>query len=126
MAMASDAMGGQAFEWISWATSGAYWAEAQILEWIRCAVSGGCWTRVQILEWVGCVLGVVGAGVLALNLRISGWGFVAFLFSNAVWIWFGLETGSNGLVTMQCFMTVTSMVGIWRWRHGLTLKGVVS
>jgi len=126
MAMGSDAIGPLAFEWIGWATSGARWTEAQIHEWIQCAISGACLTKAQILEWVGCVLGVVGAGMLALNLRFSGWGFVVFLFSNAVWIWFGLETGSNGLVTMQCFMTVTSMVGIWRWRHGLSLKGVVS
>lgn len=68
-----------------------------------------------IIEWTGCLLGVIGAGLLALNNRWSGYGFVAFLCSNAAWIAFGVMTGASGLVTMQIVFTATSLVGVWQW-----------
>lgn len=70
---------------------------------------------VTAMEWLGCLLGVLGAGILALNNRWSGYGFVLFLGSNAAWIAFGLLTGTMGLVTMQIVFTATSLVGIWQW-----------
>lgn len=69
----------------------------------------------SLIEWAGCLFGVLGAGLLALNNRWSGWGFVLFLGSNAAWIAFGLITGAMGLVTMQIVFTATSLVGIWQW-----------
>lgn len=68
-----------------------------------------------IIEWMGCALGVLGAGLLAMNNRWSGYGFVLFLGSNVAWIVFGVLTGAMGLVTMQIVFTMTSMVGIWQW-----------
>lgn len=53
------------------------------------------------LEWLGCIFGVLGALLLALNNRSSGWGWVAFLVSNAFWLTFGLVTDTRGLVAMQ-------------------------
>lgn len=70
---------------------------------------------VQLLEWSGCAFGLLGAGLLALNTRLSGWGFVAFLVSNGLWIAFGLLTESPGLIVMQVGFTATSLLGIYRW-----------
>lgn len=68
-----------------------------------------------VLEWSGCIFGLIGAGLLAMNNRFSGWGFVAFLLSNALWIAYGLVMSSPGLVVMQVGFTATSLLGIYRW-----------
>ncbi len=67
------------------------------------------------LEWLGCIFGVLGALLLALNNRSSGWGWVAFLVSNAFWLTFGLVTDTRGLVAMQLVFSATSLLGIYRW-----------
>lgn len=46
------------------------------------------------LEWLGCFSGLLGAALLALNTRHSGYGFVAFLASNLCWIGYGAITQS--------------------------------
>ncbi len=69
----------------------------------------------SFLEWAGCASGLAGACMLALNHRLSGWGFVAFLVSNALWIAFGLLTKAPGLVAMQIGFTATSLLGIRNW-----------
>ncbi len=69
----------------------------------------------EVLQWSGAVLGLSGAALLALNVRISPWGWVLFLASNAAWIAFGLLAAVPGLVTMQAGFTLTSLLGTWRW-----------
>ena len=78
----------------------------------------------MLLEWLGCASGLLGAALLAINYRRSGYGFVAFLFSNACWIGYGTLTGSWGLVTMQLGFTVTSLVGIYRWFPALRERSI--
>jgi hypothetical protein len=68
-----------------------------------------------MLEWGGSLTGLLGAGLLALNASISGFGFVAFLISNLAWIGFALSIRAYGLLMMQLGFTVTSVVGIARW-----------
>lgn len=70
----------------------------------------------EVIEWAGCITGLCGALLLALNNRYSGWGFVLFLVSNLGWVAFGLMTHATGMVVMQIGFTVTSLMGIWRWR----------
>ena len=70
---------------------------------------------VSVVEWGGAAFGIVGAALVAMNTRYSGYGFVAFLASNACLITFGILTSAFGLVTMQIVFTGTSLVGIWRW-----------
>ena len=69
----------------------------------------------SIAEWGGCLFGIIGASLVALNNRYSGYGFVAFLASNVCLITFGILTNAYGLVTMQIVFTGTSLFGIWRW-----------
>ena len=66
----------------------------------------------SVVEWGGAVFGIVGAALVAMNNRYSGYGFVAFLASNACLITFGILTSAFGLVTMQIVFTGTSLVGI--------------
>lgn len=69
----------------------------------------------KTIEWAGAVAGLIGAALLALNNRFSGWGFAAFLASNLLIITFGLLIGAYGIVTMQLGFTATSIVGLRRW-----------
>jgi hypothetical protein len=72
-------------------------------------------TIATILEWTGCAFGLLGSGLLAMNNRLSGWGFVAFFISNAFWIAFGILTNAFGLIAMQVGFTATSLIGIRNW-----------
>lgn len=67
------------------------------------------------LPWLGSVTGVLGALLLALNNKASGYGFVLFLVSNVFWLAFGLMSGLTSMVVMQSVFTVTSLIGIYRW-----------
>ena len=69
----------------------------------------------SIFEWLGALLGLAGAALLAANHRLSGWGFLAFLLSNACWIAYALMTSAYGLITMQAGYTVISAIGLCRW-----------
>jgi len=70
---------------------------------------------VNALEWAGCAAGLLGSLLVAMNNRLSGWGFVVILVSNVLWIAFGLVTGTIGLVVMQAGFMATSLLGIYRW-----------
>lgn len=71
--------------------------------------------NLDLLQWSGCIVGCGGAFLIALNIRISGWGFVLFLLANMIWIVYGIKTGAMGLVMNQIFFTATSLIGIYRW-----------
>ncbi len=68
-----------------------------------------------LLQWLGAALGLLGAALLAANVRHSPWGWVFFLASNVAWITFGLRAGVPGMVVMQVGFTLTSLLGVWRW-----------
>ncbi len=72
-----------------------------------------------LLEWLGCMTGLLGATLLALNNRYSGYGFMAFLASNVCWMGYGIAMESWGLVTMQLGFTATSLLGLYRWFPGV-------
>lgn len=67
------------------------------------------------LQWIGCAMGLGGSLLLALNCRVSGWGFVLFLVSNVFWISFGLLTDAPGIVVMNLGFSGTSLMGVWKW-----------
>lgn len=72
----------------------------------------------KVAEWCGSLTGLAGAGLLALNNNISGYGFGLFLLSNVAWITFGIRTRTWSLVVMQVGFTATSLVGINNWLMG--------
>lgn len=69
----------------------------------------------SLLEWTGAAFGLIGAGLLAMNARFSGYGWIFFLASNVAWISYGLLMSAFGLVVMQIGFTATSLLGAYRW-----------
>lgn len=67
------------------------------------------------LKWFGTVTGIVGAGILALNIPISGWGWVLFALSSVSWTAAGLMMREWSLALLQGGFLVVDLVGIWRW-----------
>lgn len=68
-----------------------------------------------VLEWSGAVLGLIGAFLLALNVRASRFGWLFYLGSNLCWLAFGFATQAFGLVVMSVGFTITTFIGIYRW-----------
>ena len=69
---------------------------------------------IQTIEWAGSITGLIGATLLAMNTKISRYGWVFFLASNGLLITFSLLGGHKGLLLMQCGFTLTSLLGIFR------------
>ncbi len=67
------------------------------------------------LRWFGTVTGVVGALILALNIPVSGWGWLLFAISAAAWTVAGMVIRDHSLVVLQGTFLVVDLVGIWRW-----------
>lgn len=70
---------------------------------------------VERISWTGSLLGVVGAGTLALNMPWSGVGWYLFLGSNSSWIAYALFKRVPSLLLMQIAFTLTSLLGVFRW-----------
>jgi nicotinamide riboside transporter PnuC len=71
--------------------------------------------NLYVLEWAASLSGLVGAILLALNVQISRWGWVLFLFSNVLFIAFAVQTGLHGILLMQLGFMATSLLGIYRY-----------
>jgi hypothetical protein len=67
------------------------------------------------IELAAATFGLLGTILLAGNGKRAGWGFVAFLASNAGWLAFSYAGGHWSLFAQQIGFTVTSLFGIWRW-----------
>ena len=67
------------------------------------------------IELTAAVFGVLGTLLLALKGPRAGWGFVAYLVSNAGWIAFALIHHHWGLLAQQVAFTASSGLGIYVW-----------
>jgi len=67
------------------------------------------------LKWFGTLTGVAGAMILALNIPISGWGWVLFALSALAWTIAGLAQRETSLVVLQGAFLVVDLIGVWRW-----------
>ena len=72
-------------------------------------------TSFSILKWFGTATGVIGALVLAVNLPISGWGWVLFGVSSLCWTIAGAVMRDYSLVVLQSAFLIVDIIGIWRW-----------
>lgn len=68
-----------------------------------------------LIELLAALMGMLGTALLAFNFRWSGFGFVAYLVSNAGWLWFSYGHGYWPMFWQQVVFTLFSFVGIWRW-----------
>lgn len=67
-------------------------------------------------EQAGFLFGVIGASLLALNTRISPYGWISFLAANVAIILMTIHTGQYWLMAQQIYFTGTSIVGIVRFQ----------
>lgn len=81
----------------------------------------GLWLVLELawehrLEAIASAFGLAGAWLLATSGPHAGWGWWAFLASNACWIAFGWIRGHWFLLLQQVGFTASSLWGIWAWR----------
>ena len=67
------------------------------------------------LKWFGTITGLIGAFILALNLPISGWGWVLFGASSLAWTIAGIMMREPSLTLLQGGFFAVDLVGVWRW-----------
>jgi hypothetical protein len=68
-----------------------------------------------MMTWAAAFFGVAGTVLLALNGRRAGWGFVAFVASNAGWMTFAWIQSNWPLLTQYVAFTTSALLGIWLW-----------
>ena len=65
---------------------------------------------------VAMVVGaIVGSSILALNVPISKWGYLAFLLSSSSGIFVGVKTGVKSLTILNVYFTIINTIGVYRW-----------
>ena len=72
---------------------------------------------VEILRWAAAAGVVVAALMTASNIsrRVTGWGFVLFAVTAAMWVAAGLMNGENALVFQNAILFAINLVGVYRW-----------
>lgn len=68
-------------------------------------------------EWLAPIATIVAAMMTASNLgaRVTGWGFIVFVFASIGWTIVGIASSQTGLLTANAFLLVVNIVGVWRW-----------
>jgi hypothetical protein len=69
------------------------------------------------LSWFATAATIGGALLTASNLgaRVTGTGFIVFLFGSLSWLGVGLLTGQQALMWTNVVLTFLNIFGIWRW-----------
>ncbi|HEY0629649.1 MAG TPA: PRC-barrel domain-containing protein [Sphingomicrobium sp.] len=69
------------------------------------------------ISWFATAATVTAALITASNLgaRITGYGFVVFLFGSVAWFAIGLLTDQSALMWTNAILTGLNIFGIWRW-----------
>lgn len=70
---------------------------------------------ISVTKWTGTLFGVTGATLIALNLPISGWGFILFLVSSVSWTVAGVTMRDNSLILLNGGFTAINLLGVYRW-----------
>jgi hypothetical protein len=66
-------------------------------------------------EWAGAFFGVLGSFLVALQVRASGFGFLAYAASNICFIAFAIAGRHWGILVMNCIFLVLAFFGFLRW-----------
>lgn len=71
----------------------------------------------QGLEWFATIGGIVAALMVALDngRRVTGWGFVLFVFASMAWIAYGLLDEETGLATQNVVLFGINILGVYRY-----------
>ncbi|MBF0584653.1 MAG: hypothetical protein HQL80_10545 [Magnetococcales bacterium] len=68
-----------------------------------------------LLKWIGTTTGVAGALLVAMNIPLSGYGFLLFLVSSTSWFVAAYHMREISLMILQAVFTIINLVGVWRW-----------
>lgn len=63
----------------------------------------------------GARLGIIGAGILALNNSFSPFGYLFFLASSITLVYWGKANRFRHQVEMQFVFTLVNMLGLYNW-----------
>jgi hypothetical protein len=66
-------------------------------------------------EWAGAFFGVLGALLVALQVRASGFGFLAYAMSSVCFMAFAIAGRHWGILAMNCIFLVLALLGFYRW-----------
>lgn len=66
-------------------------------------------------KWAAAGCGITGSMLIALNIPISGWAFVVFLFSSSLWIVASLLMREHAILAEATVYTFINLLGIYRW-----------
>lgn len=81
----------------------------------------------QAFNWIATAATIGGALLTASNLgaRVTGIGFIVFLFGSLSWIGVSLSSGQPALLWTNIVLTFLNLFGIWRWlgRQAAVEKG---
>ena len=67
------------------------------------------------LEWSGSILAVSAAILLALNIELSPWAYVGYLFSSLLLTVWGIRQKAYGIAWQNSVFIVINLLGIYRW-----------
>jgi hypothetical protein len=69
------------------------------------------------VKWFASISGMVAALMVSLDSgrRITGWGFVLFVFSSIAWIASGLLDEEGALTTQNFVLFAINLLGVYRY-----------
>lgn len=71
----------------------------------------------NLFEWTGTILALSGAFLMASNKLKPHYSYIIWILSNIFYIYFFLNTGNNGLLTMNIVGILINLFGMYQWSH---------
>lgn len=69
----------------------------------------------MFIEWFAAATGIIGALLLAANIKQSPYGFVLFFLSSVAWSYCSYMTEQTPLLFNQLVFVVINIIGVKRW-----------
>lgn len=71
----------------------------------------------HLFEWIGTIFALSGAFLMASNKLKPHYSYIIWILSNIFYIYFFLNTGNNGLLTMNVVGIMINLFGMYQWSH---------
>ncbi|WOK37190.1 hypothetical protein [Sphingomonas sp. C3-2] len=69
------------------------------------------------IEWFASISGMIAAMMIAWDhsRRVTGWGFVLFVFASCAWIISGVVNGTPPLAVQNLVLLAINLFGVYRY-----------
>lgn len=106
----------EAWRWV-WIGLQYTWLDLQLiaLYGMLHALDVASWARANPDEAIGAATGLLGAFLLAIKGKRAGYGWLAFLVSNAAWLHFAWRLDHPGQFVQTLGFIGTTLLGLWVW-----------